>query len=345
MLALRLRSLLQRGSFVELSTTQREALAEFSAAIRAGHFTFEDVPCLCGARTDHIIAYKDRYALTVVTRLCKKCGIMRTSPRINGAGLASFYDTFYRRIYAGDAIPSEALFAEQVAHGARILQFVKQATADCDLRLVFDIGCGAGGTLLPFASAGCRVAGCDLGSSYLSRGQAAGLDLRLGDVSSLTNMGEADLVILSHVLEHFPDPHAELCRIATTITPNGLLYVELPGIFEIHRTYGDAMLFLQNAHLYHFTLATLATLLSSVGFELVNGNEGIQALFRKTGVRQDMPNRRIFRQILGYLWFSEFVRICRSNAILLTACRAAARLFPAFSVPRDSQRLNISGGQ
>jgi hypothetical protein len=41
------------------------------------------------------------------------------------------------------------------------------------------------------------------------------------------------------------------------------------------------MRYLQNAHLYHFTLGTLTDLLASEGFTLVKGDQEIGAFFQK----------------------------------------------------------------
>lgn len=65
-------------------------------------------------------------------------------------------------------------------------------------------------------------------------------------------------------------------------------------------------MFLQNAHLYHFTLASLTALLSQADFELVKGDEYIHALFKKGNLHQKPRNQ--YYWILLYLQCVEILR-------------------------------------
>jgi SAM-dependent methyltransferase len=295
-----------------LNALQRTSLQQFEAKIEAQEFEFESVPCLCGSTHSQLLAQVDRYALSVKTHLCQDCGMMWTSPRMTERSLVKFYDEDYRSIYVGAPQAPDDFFAEQIDHGCRIRDYVVTEVTCTDQTIVFDVGCGAGGILMPFYQAGCRTFGCDLGSDYLQRGRAEGLCLEQGDVNVLVPQGKANLVVLSHVLEHFADPVKSLHDIANAIEDGGYLYIELPGVLQIYETYGDLLLFLQNAHLYHFTLKTLTQLLRSVGFELVKGDEQIKALFRKVTAPQLMPVTPVdpnhAKVILNYILSNEVKR-------------------------------------
>jgi hypothetical protein len=92
---------------------------------------------------------------------------------------------------------------------------------------------------------------------------------------------------------------------------DGYVYVELPGILSIHRTYGDILLFLQNAHLYHFTLATLTFLMAKAGFRLVKGDEYIHALFQRANNASLIARKNQYHKVLTYLYFAELYRLYR----------------------------------
>ncbi|NEQ09868.1 MAG: class I SAM-dependent methyltransferase, partial [Moorea sp. SIO4E2] len=270
---------------VNLTEFQYDSIGKFQTKVNKGVYTFESISCLCGDSEGICLTERDRYCLSVSTYLCKSCGIMRTSPRLDESSLSKFYDQDYRSIYVGHSQAPDDFFEEQESHGRLIMDFLKPNFKFHENLTVFDVGCGAGGVLIPFKNLGCKVFGCDLGSQYLNRGKSIGLILEHGDIKSLDKYGKADLVILCHVLEHFPNPLEELEKIYNSITDRGYLYIELPGIFKIHRNYVNPLRFFQNAHLYHFSLSTLNFILGKAGFELVKGDENIRALYRKTDKR------------------------------------------------------------
>src|SRR4030042_311888 len=168
-----------------LNNEQRKALTIFREKIKQGTYSFEYVPCLCGRQDGKLIAQRDRYALPVNTCLCKTCGVMWTNPRMTESTLLKFYEDDYRPIYVGQAQAPENFFTSQVQYGKYIYDFVIpyfQSKSNAK-PTIFDIGCGAGGVLIPFAENGWSVYGCDMGDQYLQRGRAAGLILEQGDLS------------------------------------------------------------------------------------------------------------------------------------------------------------------
>lgn len=284
---------------------QRDALEKFREKLIQGIYSFEEVSCLCGNRDGKLIARRDRYALPVNTFLCQSCGVMWQSPRMAADDLVKFYSDDYRPIYVGHAQASENFFMVQVEHGKIIYDFVASDIRFAQELTVFDVGCGAGGVLIPFIEGGWRAFGCDVAGEYLQCGRSAGLVIEYGDVGVLAKYGKANLVILSHVLEHLPFPRKSLEQLSSMLVNDGWLYIELPGILSIHKSYkNNFLLFLQNAHLYHFTLTTLARLMAETGFKLVKGDKYIHALFQKRGNVPPVLTDGQFRTIMAYLYFN-----------------------------------------
>lgn len=293
---------------VELSSEQSAALDQFKSELKQGLFPFEQANCICGQKDGILLAKRDRYALKVDTYLCRDCGTLRTSPRMTAAGLRRFYENNYRQIYVGADTASEAFYAEQVEHGRSIAACLGHI-ADLKNLVVFDIGCGAGGILAPLRDAGCQVYGCDHGYRYLEYGRSKGLCLEHGGAGVLEKYGKANVIILSHVLEHFSDPKKELEELSQLLEDDGYIYVELPGIYNIHNVYKDTLLYLQNAHLYHYTLNTLTSLMEKAGFELVHGAENIIAVFKKGKASSNRSSGNEFSKVLLYLASVELSRI------------------------------------
>lgn len=289
----------------KLTESQKKSLFEFQGKVKQGIYTSENVSCLCGYSEGILLTERDRYCLPVTTKLCTCCGTLRTSPRLDELSLSTFYDRDYRSIYVGSPQAPNEFFEQQEIHGTSILYFVWTAIKPEKTLTVFDVGCGAGGTLTPFKNVGCKVFGCDLGSQYLHRGISAGLTLEYGDVETLYQYGKADLIILSHVLEHFPQPLQALKKISQAMNEGGYLYIEVPGIFNIHNAYKNPLLYFQNAHFYHFTLSTLTFLLQQAGFELVKGDEYVQALYKKANKVTSSRSPTKWYLILLYFYFAE----------------------------------------
>lgn len=295
-----------REPVISLSEFQRERIQKVLERIENGYYILEKSPCVCG-EADHsiLIAKRDRYGFPVESRLCRRCGILRTSPRFAPESLVRFYENDYRQIYdpayGEDSDAPATLFRAEVSQGEEILHFIRPSIEKNPHLTVFDIGCGAGGVLVPFIKDGWAGYGCDIGGEYLKYGREKGLTLEKGQVRELKEKyGRADLIILSHVFEHIESPLEFLEEVSDVLQENGFLFIESPGIFNIHRVYGDIMAFLQNVHLYNYTLKTLSDVVSGEGFELVRGDDYVHAFFRKSG-RKDRGTKKYILKRYYYI--------------------------------------------
>jgi len=249
---------------------------------------------------------------------------MRSDPHLSQESLSKFYKSEYRRIYEGSKYPAIDALIGTIRQGALIYDYLKARNVTVPEH-VFEIGCGTGGNLISFLLHGHRVAGCDYGFDFLEAGHKLGLDLREGGQETLEQDLPRSLIILRHVLEHFREPVVELRSLAEKLREEAIVYIEVPGMFSIRETYKAPVLFLQNAHAYHFCLAGLKYVMSLAGFEQVCGDENIRALYRpNSAVRPESPDPELHRQILRYLkrvecvnrfsnhvLFRQFVRLLR----------------------------------
>jgi hypothetical protein len=197
------------------------------------------------------------------------------------AAYGEFYDNEYRPLYVGSERATDDFFAEQRNQGRRIHDFLRGAGVMRDAMKIVEVGCGAGGILDFFRSEGHSVIGIDLGSEYVAYGRDVhGLDLRVCMLKDLALDFTPDLVIYSHVMEHILHPLDEMKSIASVSGSETLVYIEVPGLKNIHKGYSmDVMKYYQNAHSYHFTLGSLRYLMESAGFGLVSGTEYVRSIF------------------------------------------------------------------
>ena len=272
---------------LKLNRLQREMKGEVERKVADGTYAFEKVPCpVCGGDDFDPLAEKDRYGLYLPVVICRDCGLIQTNPRMDQHAYNAFYNDEYRRLYVGSPHPTDVFFRRQYDKGRRIFDYLGTRgllEGGREMR-VLEVGCGAGGILHYFRKQGFLVEGLDLGESYIEYGRSRyQLNLSVGTVHDLdpSRLEDApDLIIYSHVLEHILHPNDELQRIRGLASDDTLLYIEVPGVKNLMRSYDmDFLRMLQNAHVYHFTLRSLVNLLARNGFGLIDGNESINSVF------------------------------------------------------------------
>lgn len=242
-----------------------------------GVYPLEPVACFCGYEGGQTVTETDRYGFVHHVVVCPRCGILRATPRMTADAYRQFYEHEYRQIYDDmDEGQDDVNFENSVERGGWLKDFLEPY--ECVPKTVFELGCNAGGWLKPFMDAGATCCGVDYGPARIAYGQARGLPIQQGGLEQLEQRGEkADLIITSHVIEHFLDLPDTLARLRALLTDNGLLFVRAPSLF----TWRYDVLF-QNAHTYQFTSGTLAYVMECCGFEEVYLNERIDSLWRRS---------------------------------------------------------------
>lgn len=267
---------------LKLNNLQLENKKQIENKVRDQIYQFEQVPCpICQIENQEVLSEKDRYGLYMPVVICKDCGLIRTSPRMNQKAYNQFYNIEYRPLYVGTEKPTAYFFEQQYVRGKRMVDLIQQHQKITSETFVVEIGCGAGGILKSFKDKGAQVFGNDLGEKYIQYGKEThNLNLQSGTIHDLDLDQKANVIVYSHVMEHILDPVKELEKVKEILDPNGLLYIEVPGIKNLATNYKSNFLaYLQNAHTFHFSLSSLQNLLKQLGFELITGNEKVEALF------------------------------------------------------------------
>ncbi len=292
-----------------LTAVQLMARDSLVQKLNTGHYKTEAIDCVCGGTSFTTIAKKDRYGLGVNTAICKSCGLILTNPRMNQAAYNEFYDIEYRPLYTGAEIPDKEFFDNQVLTGRVIFSLFANRLGL--IKNVLEIGCGAGGILLPFHEHGLNVMGIDLGSKYLDYGRTKGLNLINASSEDLLSdySGGFDLIILSHVAEHFLDLQREFSCIKRLLRESGLVFISLPGVKGI-KNYGyNYLAYFQNAHTYHFTKDSLTQVMRWMGFDFVYADEEVTGVFINTprdfsvgNITNLYSNNLTYMQTVEYLY-------------------------------------------
>jgi len=140
---------------------------------------------------------------------------------------------------------------------------------------VLDVGCAAGVFLSMMRDRGCEPTGVEPEPAFAAHAREE-FDLPvqqcLLEDAELAD-GSFDLVTASHVLEHTDSPSAFLTRLRELLTPNGLLFVEVP---DLHQPRCSLRRVFHVAHRYNFTPSTLVRMVEKPGFEHID----LRALYR-----------------------------------------------------------------
>jgi 2-polyprenyl-3-methyl-5-hydroxy-6-metoxy-1,4-benzoquinol methylase len=230
------------------------------------------VPCyLCGSTEGPVLVDDPPFQV----RLCAKCGLGYTTPRVRADRLQEIYDLGYFTSesagdfgyaqYADDAPGYMKTFErkvrivrEYVPHGSRILE----------------VGCAAGFFLKAARDAGYDAHGIEVSASILAHARDV---LKLGNlfegtVSDFPGQPHSyDAAALWDVVEHLADPLKDLARVRELLKPGGHLFVQTQDVSSLTRKILGAKWphFKQLEHVYHFAPRTVTTLLERAGFEVL----------------------------------------------------------------------------
>lgn len=275
-----------------LADEQIENIKSIEVKVKNGVYKFRENKCLCGKEDDQIIAIRDRYGSKLITVICKNCGLVRLNPYFDDETIGKFYNTEFDHIYERGRKDFNNDFNSKIRAGNGIIKLLKDNGVLVENKRVYEIGCAGGGILKAFQNIGCNVSGSDYNAGMIESGKLKGLDLMVGGIECFKNKPLADIVILSHVLEHVTTPIEVLKSIRNILQEDGHLFIAVPTIDALrHGSYGyNLSVYFINAHVWYFTLSSLSYVLGCAGFECKNIGYG-------TVIATKTPNFRDVKDI------------------------------------------------
>ncbi len=197
---------------------------------------------------------------------CAGCGMVYLDPRPAAAEMAAFYPSGYcwqEKAGGLAGLYRDLILRAEIGILSRLLPKPGR---------MLDVGCGSGDYLRLFRKRGWEACGVESsGPAADHAASARGLAVHRGDVfSARFPDSHFDLVTYFQVLEHVPDPGAQVGECFRILRPGGVLLVQVPNIESAQfRRYREGWLHLSvPQHLSHFSPATLRKLLVSRGFEV-----------------------------------------------------------------------------
>jgi 2-polyprenyl-3-methyl-5-hydroxy-6-metoxy-1,4-benzoquinol methylase len=206
------------------------------------------------------------------------CGVGVLTPRPTAAELGRYYPEDYGPYGKGAGGPTSTspIGRRVFSKGARVVSRLlrdNSRTLSEDLRRdgpgsVLDVGFGDGRHLKLDSDAGWETFGVDFSPTAVEQARQRGVKAAVGTIDDVeAESGSFDLIRMSHVIEHVPDPEETLRRAHMLLRPGGRLHVATPN-FEspTERLLGTYWYGLDAPrHLVLFTPSALASLAERVG--------------------------------------------------------------------------------
>lgn len=251
------------------------------------NFAVEEVACnLCGSRDftvkikprkkefdpDAVFSASHGIMGTQQVVKCRQCGLMYVNPRISAERVVSAYRNSEDELYVSQEKARIQTFAGS-------LNLVERYAPQRGK--ILDVGAAAGFFLTTAKARGWDPFGVEP-SQWLAEwgNRRYGVNIRPGVLASARFApGMFDVVTMWDVLEHTPDPMAELKETNRVLKDRGVLVINYPNIGSLlARVAGSRWWFLLSVHLYYFTHDSLRQYLEKTGFQVLKINRYFQKL-------------------------------------------------------------------
>lgn len=244
---------------------------------------------ICGNDRFSKVADEDRHGIGITTVLCERCGFGLMNPQPSVEFYRKFYQEYYWDLYFGRGANHENHLKYWRSQSDTLVGSLISAGLDLENRTVFEIGCGPGYTLESIRSHwNCRVSALEPSVEEATRVRDLFPDSliinstveEVGELPSFLQ-GKCDFVISTHVFEHVCDLLKAFELVQRSVSPNGLVYIEVPDfdydgwkfphIFHI-------------AHLWHFDEETLTCIAARFGLRKTQVFRGANRCIKRSGV-------------------------------------------------------------
>jgi ubiquinone/menaquinone biosynthesis C-methylase UbiE len=167
---------------------------------------------------------------------------------------------------------------------------------------VLDVGCGNGEMLDQYRALGWRTTGVEPGPESAELARSKGHSIITGLVEDLGLPAESfDAITLWDALEHIPNPQVVLRELYRILVPGGRIYIHVPNYGSTYaRLWQDRwFMFTAPLHYFHYSAATLSTLLARTGFSEIDPSTGLGEVGWRQSLLSGVPKQALRRRLLN----------------------------------------------
>ena len=266
---------------------------------------------------------------------CSGCGLEQTWPRATAGELQELYERYYNAgVEPGSAYGSlrERFLA------TRAYRFWLQWDGDLSFHLrrgrgrLLDLGCNEGRGLSLYAANGFAAEGLEINAKAAAQARARGFTVHTLPLEEFSPPAPYDVVVLSNVLEHVPDPVALLARVRRLLAAGGEVWISCPNAASVwRRVFGRSWInWHVPYHLWHFSAPTLQEVLARAGLRLTEIKSFTPALWLAQSLLVSRGHRwlrsppvvaglMLAARLLVLPWFSGANRRLQGDCLAATA--------------------------
>lgn len=213
---------------------------------------------ICGGQKTSLFDERQLNGVPVFNRLCASCGVVFLSPRLTASEAEEFHKHEYRRIHQEwkTTIDMREITIQRLRAEALLAIFSKTVP---QVRNHLDIGCSGGLLMKAFGEFyKCKTTGVELDAMYRPYALDQGLQV-FETLNELPGSVHYDVISMSHVLEHLPNP-VEFLKVLRLdyLQPDGWLFLEVPNLYA-HDSF-------EPGHLISYSSHALLQVLNMAGY-------------------------------------------------------------------------------
>jgi len=201
---------------------------------------------------------------------CRHCGHVYANPRWSAGELIEAYIAVEDETYLAEQVGREQTFARHLAS-------LERYTGPGYDRPLLDVGAYAGIFVKVALAAGWQATGVEPSRWAVNAARKSDLLLIEGTLDAVELRDRRfDVLTMWDVIEHVPDPSAELAKAFRLLNPGGVIAIHTMDIASLTaRLMGRRWPWLMDMHVHYFSRRSLEQFLEKVGFEIIwSGSQG-----------------------------------------------------------------------
>lgn len=206
--------------------------------------------------------------------ICRKCGFVYMYPLPSKEELDTYYeDSYWEKHHNSTGLVDKALDQSFDNRSKAIFEWCKPFIKDESTR-VLEIGAGYGHNLAYIKhQSNCIIEGIEPSREGANNAEKSyGIKTFNGFLEDFESEKKYDIIILSHVFEHFFNPTEALFIIRKLINEEGVLFIEVPNILEPNPRKHKLGWF-SKEHISYFSKDKLNYMLKLNGFDMFRCEE------------------------------------------------------------------------
>jgi SAM-dependent methyltransferase len=211
-----------------------------------------------------------RYGTHAQIVQCRHCGHVYANPRWSAGELIEAYIAVEDETYLAEQVGREQTFARHLAS-------LERYTGPGYDRPLLDVGAYAGIFVKVALAAGWQATGVEPSRWAVNAARKSDLLLIEGTLDAVELRDRRfDVLTMWDVIEHVPDPSAELAKAFRLLNPGGVIAVHTMDIASpTARLMGRRWPWLMDMHVHYFSRRSLEQFLEKAGFEIIwSGSQG-----------------------------------------------------------------------